>query len=49
MAKSAFNKKKTLLQQIGLNMEETYKMLHLEHSFVSYCNLDTSDSKSKIP
>jgi hypothetical protein len=49
MVKAAFNKKKTLYQQIKLNMEEAYKMLHLEHSFVLYCNLDTSDSESKIP
>jgi hypothetical protein len=35
MAKAAFNKKKTLYQQIGLKFEEeTSKMLHLEHGFV---------------
>ena len=35
MAEAAFNKKKTLHQQIGLKFEEeTSKVLHLEHSFV---------------
>ena len=35
MAKAAFNKKKTLYQQILLKFEEeTSKMLHLEHGFV---------------
>ena len=36
MAKTAFNRKKTLFtQQIGLkSKEETIKMLHLEHSIV---------------
>jgi hypothetical protein len=35
MAKAAFNKKKSLYQQIGLKFqEETSKMLHLEHGFV---------------
>jgi hypothetical protein len=35
MAKSAFNKKKTFHQKIGLKFkEESSKVLHLEHSFV---------------
>jgi hypothetical protein len=35
MTKAAFNKKKTLLQQIWLKFkEETSKVIHLEHSFV---------------
>jgi len=37
-------------QQIGLHFEEeTSKMLHLEHGFVWYGNLDASGSRSKIP
>ena len=50
MAKAGIQQEEdSFLQQIGLNMEETCKMLHLEHSFVLYCNLDTSGSKSEIP
>jgi len=29
--------------------EENIKVLHLEHSFVLYCNLGTSESRSEIP
>ena len=37
-------------QQIGLKFEEeTSKMLHLEHGFIWYWNLDASGSRSEIP
>jgi hypothetical protein len=42
-------KKGSFHQQTGLKFkEETSKVLHLEHSFVWYSNLDTSESRSEI-
>jgi hypothetical protein len=44
MAKAAFN------QQIRLRAkEEISEVLHLEHSFVWYGNLDTSETRSEVP
>jgi hypothetical protein len=47
MAKAAFNNKKTLCT--CKFKEENSKVLHLEHSFVWYWNLDTLEIKSEIP
>jgi hypothetical protein len=50
MAKAAFNKKKTLHQQIRLGAkEEISEVLHLEHSFVWCGNFDSSETKSEVP
>jgi hypothetical protein len=50
MAKAAFNRKKTLHQQLGLKFkEETSKVLLLEHNFLWCWNVDSSESRSEIP
>jgi hypothetical protein len=50
MAKTEFNNKKTLHQQIRLRAkEETSEVLHLEHSFVWCGNLDSSETRSEVP
>jgi hypothetical protein len=50
MAKAAFKRKKTFLQQSGLKFkEETSGVLHFEHNFVSCWNLDTSEGTSEMP
>jgi len=50
IAKFAFNKKRALANQTGLQFkEEASKVLHLEQSFVWRGNLDTSESRSGIP
>ena len=42
MAQAAFNTKTLFTSKLRLKFkEETTEMLHLEHSFVRYCNLDT--------
>ena len=50
VSKAAFNKMKTLHQQIRLTfMEENGKVLHVEHSFIWCWNLYTSESIAEIP
>ena len=50
MAKAAFNKKKTLHEQMELKFKEgNDTVLDLGHSFVRCCILDTSESRSEVP
>ena len=50
MAKAAFNGKNNLFtSKFDLNLrKKTSKVLHLEHSIVRCCNLDTLKSRSEI-
>jgi hypothetical protein len=49
VAKAAFNKKKTLHQQIRLRAEEEIsEVLHLGHSFVWFGNFDSSETRTDV-
>jgi len=49
MAEAAFNKKGIITRQLDFNLrKEISKMLHLEHSFIWCCYLETSISRPKI-
>ena len=50
MTKEAFYKKKvSLASKLDLNLrKKLVKLLHLEHSFVWCCNLDSAESRSEI-